>query len=104
MTQKSIKIFIDELCSKGPKKNYSTNKTDVYHIDNIWSLGISALKNYGPEKNKGDRYDLIILDSFSKFGWTIPLENKNAITKKDSFENIVFTSKRKPQLIETDGG
>ena len=38
MTQKIIKIFINEIYSKPPKKNYDTNKTDVNHIDEIWSL------------------------------------------------------------------
>ena len=33
MTQKTIKIFINEIYSKPPKKNYFTNKTGVYHID-----------------------------------------------------------------------
>ena len=37
MTQKAIKISISEIYSKSPKKKYSTNKTDVYHIDDIWS-------------------------------------------------------------------
>ena len=37
MTQKSIKTIINENYSKPPKKNYNTNKTDVYNIDNIWS-------------------------------------------------------------------
>ena len=44
MTQKNIKIFIDEIYSKPPKKNYVTNKTDVYHIDDIWSLDILDIK------------------------------------------------------------
>ena len=35
MTQKHIKIFINEIYSKGPKRNYATNKTDVYYIDDI---------------------------------------------------------------------
>ena len=38
MTQKSINIFRNEIYSKGPKKSPLTNKTDVYHIDGIWSL------------------------------------------------------------------
>ena len=33
MTQKNIKIFNNEIYSRVPKKNYATNKTDVYHID-----------------------------------------------------------------------
>ena len=30
MTQKSIKTFINEIYSKPPKKNFATNKTDVF--------------------------------------------------------------------------
>ena len=104
MTQKNIKIFINEIYSKPPKKNYDTNKTDVYHVDEIWSLDILDLKDYGPENNRGYRYVLVVIDNFSKFGWTIPLKNKNAQTKKDSFENILINSKRKPNLIESDRG
>ena len=104
MTQKNIKVFINEIYSKPPKKNYATNKTDVYHIDDIWSLDILDLKDYGPENNRGYRYVLVTIDNFSKFGWTIPLKNKNAQIIKDSFENILISSKRKPNLIETDRG
>ena len=104
MTQKNIKIFINEIYSKPPKKNYATNKTDVYYIDDIWSLDILDLKDYGTENNRGYRYVLVVIDNFSKYGWTIPLKNKNAITIKDSFENILISSKRKPKLIETDRG
>ena len=104
MTQKNIKIFINEIYSKQPSKNYATNKTDVYHIDDIWSLDILDLKDYGPKNNRGYRYFLVTIDNFSKFGWTIPLKNKNAQTIKDSFENILTNSKRKPILIESDRG
>ena len=104
MTQKNIKIFINEIYSKPPKKNYATNKADVYHIDDTWSLDILDLKDYGSENNRGYRYVLVVIDNFSKFGWTTSLKNKNAQTIKDSFENILISSKRKPGLIETDRG
>ena len=104
MTQKNIKLFINEIYSKPPRKYYPTNKTDVYHIDDIWSLDILDLKDYGPKNNRGYRYVLVTIDNFSKDGWTIPLKNKNAQTIKDSFENILTNSKRKPNLIESDRG
>ena len=103
MTQKNIKKFINEIYSKGPKKYYATNKTNVYYIDDIWSLDILDLKDYGPENNRGYRYVLVAIDNFSKFGWTIPLK-KNARTIGDSFENILLSSKRSPNSIETDRG
>ena len=104
MSQKNFKIFINEIYSKPPKKYYLPNKTDVYHIDDTWSLDILDLKDYGPENNRGYRYVLVIIDNFSKFRWTIPLNNKNAQTIKDSFENFLLSSKRSPKLIETDRG
>ena len=104
MSQKNIKMFMNKIYSKGPKKNYATNKTDVHHVDDTWSLEILDLKDYGPENNKNYRYVLVIIDNFSKFGWTIPLKNKNAQTIKDFFENILISSKRKPNLIESDRG
>ena len=66
MTQKIIKIFIKEIYSKGPRKSYPTNKTDVYHIDDIWSFDILDLRDYGPENNRRYRYVLVIIDTFSK--------------------------------------
>ena len=94
--QKRIKIFINENYSEPPKKNYATNKTDVYNIDDIWSLDIIDLKDCGAENNRNRRYVLVIKDNFSKFGLTLPLKNKNAQTLEDSFENISINSNRKP--------
>ena len=94
MSQKNIKLFINEIYSKPPKKNYDTNKTVVYQIDDIWSLFILDLKDYGPENNRGYRYVLVIIDNFSKFGWTVHLQNKNAQTIKNTFENIFISSKK----------
>ena len=54
MTQKTNKTFIDGIYSKGLKKSYATNKTVVFYIDDIWSLDILDLKNYGPEKKLED--------------------------------------------------
>ena len=101
MTQKTNKLFINEIYSKPPKKKYARNILNVYHIDDIWSLDILDLKDFGPESNRGYRYVLVIIDSFSKFGCTVPLQNKNAQTMKDSCGNILISSK-KPNLIETD--
>ena len=43
-----------------------------------------------------------MIDNFSRFGWTIPLKNKSAITINDSSENTLISYKRKPILINTD--
>ena len=98
MTQKNIKIFINEIYSKPPKKYYATNKTDVYHIDDIWSLDILDLKDYGPESNRGYRYVLVTIDNFRKYGWTMPLKNINAETIKTLFRKYFDTFKKIPKF------
>ena len=104
MTQKTIKNYINQISSKPTKRNYGTNRTDVYHIDDIWSLDTLDLKDYGPENNRGYRYVLVVSDNFSKFGWTITIKNKNAETIKDFFQKIIISLKRQPNLVESDRG
>ena len=45
MTQKAIENFIEEIYSKPHKRNSPTNNSDVYHVDDIWSLDILDLKD-----------------------------------------------------------
>ena len=98
------KIFIDEIYSKAPKKNYETNKITYNHIDEIWSIDLADFSDYKTSNNKGYRYIFIIIDNFSKFLWAIPLKNKYSQTITNEFSNISSTSKRKPIKIESDRG
>ena len=103
MTQKLTNYFINEICSKPPKKICSTNKTDVQHIDDIWFLDILGLRHYDPENNKGFGYVLVVIDNFSKFGCTLPLK-KSCSRSTSHFCKCSYNLKRKPNLIETDRG
>ena len=47
---------------------------------------------------------MVVIDHFSKFGWIVPLKNKNGQTITNSFENFLISSKRRPNLIESDDG
>ena len=73
MTQNTIKTFLNEICLKAPKLNYINKKINVYHIDDIWSLDTLDFEDYGPEIIRGFRYVLVLINNFSKYGWTIPL-------------------------------
>jgi len=99
-----MKIFIDEIYSKPPKRNYETNKIVYNHIDEIWSIDLADMIDYKISNNKGFRYIFIIIDNFSKYLWAIPLKNKYSQTITNEFSNILSTSKRKPLKIESDRG
>ena len=98
------KNFIDEIYSKPPMRNYTTNKILYYHIDEIWSIDLADFSDYKTSNNKGFRYIFIIIDNFSKSVWAIPLKNKNIQTITEEFSNILTTSKRSPLKIESDTG
>ena len=99
-----IKVFIDEIYSRPLNKNYETNKTMIKSVDDTWSSDFLDMNDYGPKNNKGYRYILVVIGNFSKFGWTIPLKNKFSHSITDAFSEIIKSSNRKPNLLETDDG
>ena len=65
------KVFFDELYSSPPKNNYPTIKTIIKSFDETWSSDLLDMNDYGIKNNKSYRYILVVIDNFSKFGWTI---------------------------------
>ena len=96
MTQKTINLFLNRIYSKGPKQNNITKKIDVYHIDVIWSCDLLHMKDDGPENKRSYRPVSFMTDTFSKYGRTIPLTQRNSQTKANSCELVSITSKRNP--------
>ena len=87
-------------------KNYPTNKTKIKSksFGNNWSSDLLDMNDYDPKNNRGYRYVLVVIDIFSNFGWTIPLKIKFAHSITDAFSHVIKTSRRKPNLLETDVG
>ena len=74
MRQKKSNTSEDEVYWKPPKREYNTNKTDVYYLDNIWSSDILDLNDYDPEGDRGYGYILFVIDNLSELGWAVPLK------------------------------
>ena len=104
MKRKLTEVFIDEVYSKPPMKNYPTEKALIKSIDYTWSSDLLDMKNYVIKNNKGYRYTLVVIDNFCKFVWTIPLKNKYAQSIKDAFFQINKSSIRQPYLLDIDNG
>ena len=104
MKKDLTKIFIDEIYSTPPRKNYPTNKIVYNFVDEIWSIDLADMVDYKVSNNKGFRYIFIIIDNYSKYLWAIPPKNKFSQTITNEFSNILTTSKRSPLKIESDRG
>ena len=98
------KIFVDEIYSKLPRKNYPTNKIIYNNIDEIWSIDLADMIDYKISNSKGYSHIFIVIDNFAKYFRAIPLKNKYSQTITNEFSNILTTSKRQPLKIESDRG
>ena len=103
MSKKDLtKIFIDEIYSKPPEKNYPTNKIVYNFVNEIWSIDLADFSDYKTLNNKGFRYIFIVIDNFSKYLWAIPVRNKYSQNITNEISKIITTSKRKPLKLESD--
>ena len=98
------KIFVDEIYSKAPKRNYPTNKIIYFHIDEIWFIDLADFSDYKTSNNKLLRYIFIIIDNCSNYLWAIRLKIKNSQTITNELSNVLTTLKRKPIKIESGRG
>ena len=96
MKRDIIKIFINEILSKTPKKNYPSNKIKYNHIEEIWNIDLADMVDYKTSNNKGFRYIFVIVDYSLKFFWAILIKNKYSKTITVEISNILSSSKRSP--------
>ena len=79
-------------------------------IDDLWGCDLLDLHKYANEnkvtrKGKaGFRYLLVVIDTFSKYLFLEPLQNKKGVTAAKAFEKILKKSNRRPNLLHVDQG
>lgn len=54
-------------------------------------------------ENKNYRYLLTVIDTFSKFAWTVPIKNKTGASVVIAMENILNEG-QVPKNLQTDDG
>ncbi|DAC81738.1 TPA_asm: integrase [Stylophora coral adintovirus] len=95
----------EELASelhKPIKRNFPKRRVIVNGIDDTWCSDLVEMQKFA-KWNKGYRYLLMVLDIFSKYGWIVPLKNKNGESVAEGFKKI-FAEGRKPKRLWTDKG
>ena len=53
--------------------------------------------------NKGNKYLLCAIDLFSKYGWVVPLKDKNGTSVVNEFQKVISEG-RKPNKIWVNQG
>jgi len=75
----------------------------VRGIDEIWAADLADMQALAKD-NDSFKYLLTVLDTFSKYGWIVPLEDKTGKSTADGFAKILASSRRKPGKVWVDKG
>ena len=98
--KKKFSMLAKEL-HKPIKRKFKKRRVFVNGIDKTWAADLADMTALN-EYNEGYRFLLLVIDIFSKYGWIIPLKNKQGITTANALETIF--KERKPKKLWVDKG
>lgn len=88
---------------KPRRVRFPRNKFNLANIGDFWQADLMDMQKLS-RKNKGYKYILAVIDCFSKFGWCIPIKQKQPSEIIRGFEIIFKKSECKPRSLHTDKG
>lgn len=95
------RAIVDEL-HKQARKNFKRRRVITKGIDDLWQADLVEMGAYA-SKNRGFRFLLTVIDTFSKYAWTKAIKSKNATLVTHAISQI-FKQGRKPRNLQTDDG
>ena len=75
---------------------------EVAGIDDQWSADLMDMSKFS-RQNNGIKFLLVIIDTFSKYLWVLPLKNKTGATVAEAFQKVLDEG-RMPKRLRTDKG
>ena len=88
---------------KTARRKFRRRKVITHAVDSIWAADLLDLQRYA-KTNKNYNYLLMVIDTFSKYGWVIPLKNKSGSTVANAFEQLFLENGGVPNKLWTDKG
>ena len=88
---------------KPAARKIKRNKVQVFYIDQTWQMDLVDIQKLA-KFNQGAKYILTVIDLFSKFAFARALKNKTGETVLNAVKDIIETSGREPDNIQSDEG
>lgn len=87
---------------KNARVNFPRRHVMMKDIDDLWQADLIDLQSIS-KQNCGYNYILVVIDTFSKYGWSYPLKRKTKDEVSAAFEHL-FKQGRTPKNLQTDLG
>ena len=94
--------MIAEELHKPVRRKFRKRRVLVSGNNKIWAADLADMSKLSRD-NKGNKYLLLVIDIFNKYGWIVPLKNKKGVTTAEAFK-IILKEGRKPKKLWTDKG
>jgi hypothetical protein len=88
---------------KPVKKMFPKLKVRVPHKDHTWSMDLVDMTLWA-DYNDGNKFILNIIDIWTRYAWSVPLQRKTAKDVLDAFKQVIADSGRQPEKIWVDEG
>ena len=95
--------MLAEELHKPVKRKFRKRRVLVNGIDKIWAADLADMQALSKE-NEGYKFLLLVIDTFSKYGWIVPLKDKKGETIVKALKEIFKESGRRPDKLWTDKG
>ena len=95
--------MLAEELHKPVKRKFRKRRVLVSGNNEIWAADLADMRALSKE-NDGINFLLLVIDTFNKYGWIVPLKNKKGETIVKALKDIFKESGRRPAKLWTDKG
>lgn len=96
------KLNVVKEIHRNARINFPRRRVITKDIDDLWQADLIDMKAYAKE-NRGYKFILVVIDTFSKYSWAYPLKQKTKVEVHNAFMSL-FQEGRCPQNLQTDLG
>lgn len=86
---------------KPARKNFKRRRVIVKGLHDLYQSDLVEMIPFA-KSNKGFRYILVVIDTFSKFIWAVPVRRKTAVDVTQAMKSVLLKSA--PTNLQTDNG
>lgn len=93
---------VEEL-HKPARKNFKRRHVIIKGLNDLYQADLCEMIPY-QNVNKGYRYILVVINTFSKFVWAEPVKRKTGVDVTKAMQKILSSVRRPPKNLQTDNG
>jgi len=101
MSEQEKRAVVEEL-HRPARRHYPRRHVDMRDIDDTWQADLVDMSAYA-KVNRGYRFLLTVIDTFSKFAWAIPTKTKSGSDVTAAMRSVLEQG-RQPLRLHVDRG